>query len=402
MHILFLSASFPYPPQQGGALRTYGLIKGLADAGHKVSLLSFGESASDTPLHEMCETVTLVAPPIRSIRDRLHDLVLSSQPDIAQRLYSEHFWEALRGLISRQQFDLVQAEGIEVACYLPFIRAIMPHIRLCFDTFNAEAELQRSISAIDRKLPRRWPAAIYSWIQARRISQFEGNICRISDLVLAVSKEDAELLQSYRPVRPVQVVPNGLRVDSYNGPVTPLDLGQQALVFTGKMDYRPNVDAVLWFVEAIWPRVKATFPAARFYVVGQKPHTRLDPLRVLPDVVLTGWVEDVQPYLRGASLYVAPLRMGSGTRLKLLEAMASGIAVIATSVAASGMYPQPTHAMCIADDESAFGAAILDLLNQPNERSTLATQARKYVKEHYDWTVLIPRLLDAYRGLGFG
>jgi polysaccharide biosynthesis protein PslH len=403
MHILFLSAAFPYPPQQGGALRTYGLIKGLVDAGHKVSLLSFGEETTkNTPLHHLCEQVVIVPPPARSIQDRLRDLVLGSQPDIARRLYSDAFWERLRHFIETQSFDGVQAEGIEVACYLPLIRAFTPRVKLCFDTFNAEAELQRVIYEIDRKILRRWPAAFYSWIQARRIRQFEGDVCRLSDLVLAVSNEDAELLQAYQPVRRVQVVPNGLHTEQYSGPITPMDLGAEALVFTGKMDYRPNVDAVLWFVDAIWPLVKAARPQARFYIVGQKPHPRLDALRALPDVVLTGWVEDVQPYLRGASLYVAPLRMGSGTRLKLLEAMASGVAVVATSVAASGMQPKPIQAMRIANEAEAISTALIELLQHPDQRTRLADHAREYVKTHYDWAVLIPRLLDAYRGSGLG
>src|SRR5690606_23656791 len=115
------------------------------------------------------------------------------------------------------------------------------------------------------------------------------------------------------------------------------DLGPCALIFTGKMDYRPNVDAMLWFASDILPQVRSIMPDVRLYVVGQKPHPRLEVLRDHDHIVLTGWVPEVTPYLHAAAVYIAPLRMGSGTRLKILEAMAAGCAIVATTLAAAGL-----------------------------------------------------------------
>jgi sugar transferase (PEP-CTERM/EpsH1 system associated) len=400
MHILMLTASLPYPPQQGGALRSYGLLSGIAKAGHRVSLLSFsdqdGEAWRGTPLETICQHVETVPTPTRSKTDRLRDLLLSTQADIARRLWSDVFLERLKALVSNRDVDVVQFEGIEVACYLPALRSIGTRSRLIYDAFNAEAALQRVIFEVDRGVPARWPAAAYSFIQAGRIEQYEKLLCQQADQVIAVSEEDATILESHQPGKPVAVVPNGIFVDDYQRTTEQLDLGANALVFTGKMDYRPNVDAVLWFIQSILPLVRQQVPDARLYVVGQQPHARIEALRGQAGVEITGWVKDVQPYLRGAAVYVAPLRMGSGTRLKLLEAMACGCAVVATTIARSGMKAAANQAMQVSDTPAALAESIIRLLRDPSARHTYGDTARAFVRSHYDWNVLIPDLLKLY------
>ncbi len=408
MKILLLTASLPYPPHQGGAIRTYGLLTGLKQEGHAITLMSFHEANGvsagykDTPLNNLCERIETIALPQRRSSDRLRDLLFTGDPDIARRLYSQAFWERLRQLVTTEQFDLVQAEGIEVACYLPLLRAFKPDLKLCYDAFNAEAALQQVIFEVDRDSVSRWPAALYSWIQSRRIARFEHELCQTADLVIAVSNEDAQALQRYHREKPIPVVANGIFTKDYTSSTEALDLGQNALVFTGKMDYRPNVDAVFWFAEEVLPLLQRQIPDVKFVIVGQKPHARLEQLRDNPHIEITGWVKDVQPYLRGASLYVAPLRMGSGTRLKILEALATGKAVVATRIAASGMRADADQVMRIADEPSAMAASIVQLLEQPAERAALGLAAQGYVQQHYDWSVLIPRLLGAYKSVGLG
>jgi glycosyltransferase involved in cell wall biosynthesis len=151
---------------------------------------------------------------------------------------------------------------------------------------------------------------------------------------------------------------------------------------------------MLWFTEAILPRL----PDAHLTIVGQKPHARLAHLRELPNVTITGWVDSVLPYLQAADVYVAPLRMGSGTRLKLLEAMAAGCAIVATSTASAGLTAEARAAMRIAEGAGAFAAAIRTLLNNPAEREQLRADAQQQVRATYDWSALIPRLLAAYEG----
>ncbi len=403
MRLLMLTASLPYPPQQGGALRTYGILHGLYQAGHDITLLSFHEGdtrPSDTPLAQFCRRIETIPPPLRSKTARLRDLLLTGEPDIARRLYSDAFRDRLRDLLAETSFDLVQFEGIEVACYLPLLRQWGTRARLCYDAFNAEAALQQVIFQVDRAVPKRWPAAAYSLIQSRRIARFEKLLCQQADSVIAVSDEDAAILCPLRPDHHVPVVTNGIFVDDYTGTGQQLDLGEHVIVFTGKMDYRPNIDAMTWFADDIFPRVQEHLPDTRLYIVGQKPHPRVEQLRSRHNIEITGWVPDVQPFLRAAGVYAAPLRMGSGTRLKILEAMAVGCAIVATPIAVSGMRDDVHQVATITNQTDVMADAIIHLLQDPQRREFMGQQARQYVKQHYDWPVLIPRLLAVYKGMG--
>lgn len=406
MKILFITASLPYPPQQGGALRTYGLLHGLHEAGHELTLLSFSNTPNanllGTPLATFCKHIETVQTPTRTKTQRIRDLFTSSQPDIAHRLYSITFAQRLRQLISAQNFDIIQFEGIEVACYLPLVKQMGIKAKLVYDAFNAEAAMQYAIFQLDRQNPRRWLGAAYSWVQSRRIYQFERTLCTQADLVIAVSSEDAAILQHHNPTKRVPVVANGIFISDYEKSNSEIDLGSHTLVFTGKMDYRPNVDAALWFADHILPTIKQAIADIQFYIVGQQPHTSLEHLRDNPAIVVTGWVESVLPYLKNAQLYVAPLRMGSGTRLKILEAMASGAAVVATTVAASGMKRTNDMGIVIVDTPDKMAEVIIRLLKDTKQRAGLGEAARIYVQQHYDWAVIIPNLLKAYEAIHSG
>jgi glycosyltransferase involved in cell wall biosynthesis len=397
LKILIVTANLPYPLASGGAIRVYGILKGLHEAGHRITLMSFGENdASDTPLADICEKIEILPFPERSKIDRLKTLLLTSKADIETRFYSENFELRLLSLITENDYDLIQFEAIEAACYLPIVRETFPNIKICFDTFNAEADLQRVIYEIDRQEIKRLPHALYSLIQTKRIHHYEGNLCRTADLVIAVSQEDQETLNRYRNDDSTVIVPSGIFVDDYLIPDETVDLGENAVVFTGKMDYRPNVDAMLWFADFILPQIKD----AHLTIVGQKPHARIQHLPERENISLTGWVDTVLPYLYAADVYVAPLRMGSGTRLKILEAMASGCAIVATTAAAAGLTDEAKSALAIADDEKVFADAVSHLLKNPEKRQELGDCARKMVKVAYDWSILIPKLLRAYQGVG--
>jgi glycosyltransferase involved in cell wall biosynthesis len=394
LRILILTASLPYPTASGGALRVFGMIRGLYEQGHDVHLLAYGDVAYDwraTPLGIYCQQVDIVEAPTRSKTKRLSDF-LTGKADIAGRLYSDAYWQKLQALVTSQSFDMVQFEGIEIACFLLQLREAHPDLPICFDTFNAEAVLQRNIFEIDRTEARRLPMAFYSWVQSRRLVHYEGKLCRHANLVIAVSEEDAELLQAYQPRREVVVVPSGIITDDYSATTDQPDIAPKSIVFTGKMDYRPNVDAMLWFYEAIFPQMQE----GHLVIVGQKPHPRLQPLLEDERVTITGWVDSVQPYLQHADVYVAPLRMGSGTRLKILEALASGCAIVATTTAVAGLNQALRDGMLIRDEPEAFAQAIHTLLNDDTLRETLQSEAPALVREYYDWSVLIHRLLKAY------
>lgn len=400
MRILFLTAQLPEPPHAGGTLRTNGLMRGVHAAGHEVHLMTFADparlAASQTALSQFCASVEAVPPPSRTAMRRLRDLLFTQQADMQRRFHSPEFAARLEHLLETQPFDLIQVESLEMAVYLPVIRRLCPHTPVIYDSFNAEFDLQRTIFEAERRDLRRLPGAVYSFIQWRRLTQFERAVCQTVTHTIAVSAADADAFRRLAPGVPVSVVPNGIDAAQYSHHDTSLDLGPHALVFTGSMSYRPNVDAALWFAEQVLQLIRARVPDARFFIVGSAPHSRLDSLRGADNVEITGWVPDVNPFLHTAAVYVVPLRMGSGTRLKLLQAMAAGQAVVSTSIGAQGLNVRDGVELRLADTASAFAEAVVDLLNHPDKRRTLGEAGAQYVRTHHDWTVIVPRLLAVY------
>ena len=404
LNILLLTASLPFPATSGGALRAYSLIRAMTRMGHRVHLLAFDEGGArwqDTPLAGLCASVRTIVPPQRTLRERLTTLLFSLQADVARRLKSEPMVGVLREILSRERFDLIQAEGIEMAWLLPLAKQFQPSAKLSFDTFNAEYQLQRVIASIDAQEPLRWPMAVYSWLQSGRIARFEREMGRLSDLVIAVSPEDAAALGKLMPEKKIPVIASAIAVEEYAA-TEKRNLGPHSIVFTGKMDYRPNVDAALWFADEIFPRIRRLVPDALFHVVGQKPHERLDRLRSIEGIEVSGFVRSVVPYLRGAAVYVAPLRMGSGTRLKLLEAMAAGSAIVATPIAAAGLLPDAKAAMRLAANAESFAEAVAALLNDPTARRAIGQTALAAVSAYYDWTSTADSLRQVYEEAGIG
>lgn len=403
MNILILTPDSPYPTASGASLRNYGIIRELVAAGHQVTVLTFVQETLDphtNPLYEVCAHVYTIELPTRSKLDRILSLITTDKADIELRLASETFQHKLIYLLQNQIFDVIQFSGIELASYLDVIQTYQEQAKVIYDALNAEAELQRLIYHIDRKQPKRLPAAIYSLLQTRRIERFERELCQNVDGVIAVSDEDREFLRQYEGA-PIFVMSNGIYVNDYSPPSKNVRNDHQ-IVFTGKMDYRPNVDAIEWFAGEILPRIHNRFPSSKLIIVGRNPHPRIQPLAAQDNIEITGWVDSVQPYLHEAGVFVVPLRMGSGTRLKILEAMASGCAVVSTSIGAAGLNDEVKSAIKIADEPDVFAKAVVSLIEYPDQRDKLGKQAMRLVKKYYDWSALIPQLLSAYREIGLG
>jgi glycosyltransferase involved in cell wall biosynthesis len=286
MRILFLTPQLPYPPHQGTTIRNYNIIANLAPR-HEIHLLSFVHSQREidaaTPLHQHCRSIEGVLAPRRSPLKRSLSVFLSPLPDMALRLPSEEFQARLAAVLRREPFDVVQIEGIEMARY-GMLEVGNWKLELetpisIFDDHNAEYVLQQRAFETDVRQPRHWVAALYSLIQWKKLRRYEAMICRLADGVVAVSEADRAALQRLVPGLEITVVPNGVDTEFYNDQSKPgrwdLDIGHCSLVFTGKMDFRPNVDAVLWFCQEVLPLIQRKMADARFYVVGQSPHRRV-------------------------------------------------------------------------------------------------------------------------------
>jgi sugar transferase (PEP-CTERM/EpsH1 system associated) len=402
--ILFLTSQLPYPPYQGGAIRTYNMIVNLAPR-HEIHLLSFVNSPDDVeraaPLRPYCQTIEVVPVPRRSSLKRLLTTLFSPLPDMALRLPSAEFRHKLAVRLESEHFDVVQVESIEMALYAMGDAGWEADDRplWVFDDYNAEYVLQQRAFETDVRHPRRWIGALYSFIQWQKLRRYETAVCQRVDRVVAVSEADKEILQKLAPDTVVTVIPNGVDTRAYDpGQTYPLVLEPHSIVFTGKMDFRPNIDAVLWFCHQVLPLIKTQVPDVHFYIVGQKPPPRLMSLAEDPAVTLTGYVDDVKPYIAGAAVYAVPLRIGGGTRLKIMEAMALGKAIVSTSLGCEGYPVTSGRELLITDTPQDFARRVVELLGNARRREELGRAGRRFVEERYDWRAIVPRLERVYEG----
>jgi len=399
MKILYLMSDFPDPPRGGGPLRIMGLLGGAADAGHEIHVLNFGtpqQAEKPSRLHELAANVQVIPHPTRSKMDRIQTLLLSRRADMETRSLSDAFLIALEKTLAESHFDIVQFQSLEMGTYLGFVRQKQPSARLIYDAYNAEADMQRAVFLNDRRQPKRWPLAVYSWMQWGRLRRYEARLCQHADAVIAVSDEDQQILQAVAGETPVFLVNNAIYVDDYAQlPEKTVELESPSLVFTGIMDYRPNVDAALWFANDIFPQISG----AHLYLVGNRPGPQVQALGENGNITVTGFVDEVLPYLHAATVFAVPMRVGSGTRLKLLQAMAAGCAIVSTRTGAAGLNVTHRREMLLADDADSFAKAVNELLTDESRRAELSANGKKFVRKHFDWSVIVPKLLAVYEAL---
>lgn len=373
---------------------------------YELSLLSFarpGEDPVDSPalaeLNKYCRRVELVPhPPVRSKVSRLRDSIFSRLPDLAKRLASPEFEAALDKMLDAEKFDVIQCEGLEMA---PFVLAHSARLtaRLVLDEHNAEFLMQRRIFEQDWQSGwKRRPAALYSWLQTRRLQSYERHALETFGRAIAVSEPDRAALAALGPTsKPIAIIPNGIDLAEFS-PDDSREEQPDSLVFTGTMDFRPNVDAVSWFAKEVWPQVIAKKPAAQFFIVGRRPAPAVVALKNLPGTHVTGTVVDAKPYVRQSALYIVPMRMGGGVRFKVLEAMAMGKAIVTTRMGADGIDLTGGQEAVVADTAGDFAAEILELLDDPARRRELAKQGRRFVEENFDWRKITPLLDEVLTG----
>ena len=412
--ILVLTSELPYPPHQGMAIRAYNLFAGLQGR-YRLHLLSLS-SSPDAPAHaeslrEIFERVEVLPAPVRTRWKRLGSLFSSLLPDMALRAYSPAFERAVLDVLANNPYNVVHIESIEMAPYAMAAKRTRKRVgahgrpaasppRFVLDDLNAEFLLQKRVFETDLRRPSRWVGAVYSFIQWRRLARYEKQVCCTVDRVIAVSEWDRGALTGLYGGADIHVVPNGIDAQHYLAYAPaggePSSAGGPNLVFTGKMDFRPNVDAMLWFCEEILPRIRAKIPDVRLTIVGQQPSPAVRALGGLLGVSVTGFVPDVRPYVAAGDVYVVPMRMGGGTRLKVLEAMVMGKAVVSTALGCEGYGLTPGREAIVADDPAAFAEGVVALLGDAERRAALGANARDFAASRYDWSRIVPMLERAY------
>ena len=388
MRILWLNTNLLLPLDKGGKLRTWHLMRHLAER-HDITCISFAEpDQPDVHRKGMAEVCSkLITIPRRERHKEgwrfytsVGRYVLDRLPYAVAQYRSRAYRRAVRSQLARGNFDRVVCDFLVPAVNLP--RALTCPAVLF--TNNVEAEIWRRHADTQSG---RFKKRLYRQ-QWRRMLRFEGRTVARFDRVLAVSDVDRETLQRLygdRLTAPVSVIPTGVDTKYF----APREAGAEAsrrIVFTGSMDWLPNADGVVFFCREILPLIRRAEPDATFTIVGRSPTPAVRRLAEDEGIEVTGRVEDVRPYLQNAAVYVVPLRIGGGTRLKIFEAMAAGRAVVSTTIGAEGLPTEKGRHLLLADTPQDFADAVITLLRDPSMRDAIETQGRALVTERYDWS----------------
>lgn len=426
--ILCVVLHIPYVPSTGGMTRVFHLVRaatGVAD----VTLVGAAESSASANLDMMrplCERIVLIPPPSRH---RVFEPWPRSAPapvrharDIVRALrrvnpymHGRYDQAAIRAsvgdLLRREDYDLVLVDSNELGEILrqditawrgPSVVILhnvqwMQQFRgLCARGQEMQQQRMREqaggsryalLRTVKRSL-QRWSG----WHLMMTLRTAEQALLRTYTRVVAVSEVDAAQLESLVPGTQVNIVPNGVDV-RYFGEATPGPSGAHSrshdtLVFTGTLGYPPNVDAMRFFVAEIWPLIRARRPATRFWIVGAAPSVEVQALAQHPGIEVYASVPDVRPYLADSAVAVVPLRSGSGTRLKILEALAAGRPVVSTTLGAEGLHLKPGRDLLLADTPAEFANAVVTLLERRGYAQEMAAHGQETVRHLYDWDLI--------------
>ena len=383
--ILVVSPYSPYPAVHGGAVRMLALLRRMR-AHADVTLLAYGDTdaeldpTSAAELRRVCSEVIILERPGHTFGGPL-------QPHKTRGFWSDSMRDTLEYLLDREDYDLVQVEYTHMAHFLPPPAPGL--VRILVEHDVSFVSIARSRDAASRPI-----AKLGLWLEWMRMLRYEIAAVERADLVITMSDHDRAVLGRYVDVGHVVTIPNG--VDCTHFACATEGREPDTVLFVGFFRHEPNVEAVRYFCREVLPRLQRAQPV-RFRIVGAYPPEVVRRLGDLPGVEVTGQVDEIGPCYRTAAVFVAPVLQGSGTRLKILEAMASGCPVVSTTIGAEGLGAVHEREILLADTPDDMAAAIARLMREPELAMRLAQAARAFVVAHYDWDGIAARLLAAYR-----
>jgi sugar transferase (PEP-CTERM/EpsH1 system associated) len=383
MKILWVKAGGLVPIDTGGKIRSYNILRQLARK-HAVTFFSFYgalESDAHPDLKNIFDRVIclpLNLPAQKSYSEMLSygARLLSSEPYGIVKFCRPEVRRKLHALLAQETYDVILCDFVFAAGVIPWDSPIS---KVLF-THNVEATIwRRHYEVATNPL---WKAI--SSREWRKMEAAERRYLSLADHVLTVSETDRDAFAAFLDPAKITVIPTGVDVE-YFQPLS-AEENPNSLVFTGSMDWLPNEDGILYFIDAILPLIRKQCPEASLEVVGRSPSRKLQAVvETEKNVRLTGWVEDIRPFVARSAVCIVPLRIGGGTRLKIFEAMAMGKPVVSTSIGAEGLPVRSGDNILLADTPKDFADAVLSLLRDSQTRRRLGSAARTLVQENYSW-----------------
>jgi len=395
MKILQLTNKPPWPPRDGGAMAMLSLTTGFYSSGNEVTVLAMNTRKHHVHPEEIPEEIRQTADfrfvevsaaihPIKA----LINLLFSSEPYTAVRFISEPFSQALKALLRASTFDLIQLEGTYLCPYIPLIRQYSG-ATVALRAHNIESEIwERSAAAASG-----WKK-LYFRNLSNRIRRFEQKWLNQYDLLIPITERDGDHFRAKGNRKPVWTVPGGIDFSKLG---EPSGGDENRLFHIGSLDWMPNQEGLIWFVENCWEKIHQKYPGLTFRVAGRNaPGWLVDRLN-LPGIIYCGEVDDAQSFIRSNGIMVVPLFSGSGMRIKIIEGMALGKAIVTTPTGAEGVDVTDGENIMLADDPDTFILKTEALLQDKALTSALGANAYRFARSHYDHLMLAENLIRFYQ-----
>ena len=385
MNILYLCHRFPFPPKRGGKIRPFNMIRHLSASGHQVTVCSLARSPEEAEegrgIAPYCAGFEMghVKESVQVARMIVRLPVVT--PSSMGYFYSPELAEHVQRLLGSKKWDLIFVHCSSVAQYVEHVTDV-PKI-LDFGDMDSQKWFEYANY-------KPFPLSLGYRFEGAKMLAAEKRLARKFNLCTATTRAEWQTLNDYQTGADTDWFPNGVDADFF----CPVDGAYDAdtISFIGRMDYYPNQECMSRFCEQTWPLLKSRRPTMKLLIVGADPSPAMRKLGDLPGVTVTGSVPDVRPFIRGSALMVAPLNIARGTQNKILEAMAMGVPVVTSTIAAGGVDAESVTHFLVADTPQAYADAIMQIVDSPAERKRLAVAGRQRMLSHHAWPRSMVRL----------
>ncbi len=389
--VLFVTEKFPWPVDDGGQARTYHVLRCLA-ASLPVTLISLAPPREEDvePIRELGVEVVVVGRRAASWTAPFHagKALFTRAPYPMRKNYRRAILSEIRQRVASGEARVVHFNHLDAAQYVEELGPLRAQVKCVFDTHNVLTTMYARLrDAAGNVVARR-----YLELQWMRMSRFEREVMKQMDLVCVCSDVERALLRTWG-IDDALVIQNGVDTDYFQPGERALG-ERPVIVFTGALGYAPNADALRWFLDAVVPELRKELPDFLMRFVGKDPPPDLLARAQENVIEFTGRVDDVRPYMRDAHVFICPLRIGGGTRLKILDAMALGLPVVSTTIGAEGLAVTNQHNILLADERREFALAIVDMVRSPVRAGHLAYNGRALVEAKYGWSGVVRPLVE--------
>ena len=408
LRILVVCNKFPYPPKDGGAIATFNMIKAFHQAGHTLKVLSMNTPKHFTKLDdlpryvkEMADFVSVNLNTRPNVFDLLGNFLFSSKAYHVERFSSSGFEQACLNILKEEEFDVIQMESLYLSVYVEpirdFLKANERTAQIVYRAHNVENEIWERKANNERAFLKKY----YFDITAARIKNYETHIAKSSlyDGILTVTGRDAGFFQKLKSPAEVEPIGIGVDMEAIGAKMKrPKDYEYPSIFYIGSLDWLPNIEGLDWFMNQVWPIIYRRYPDVRLYLAGRNMPARY--LSIRKDrVVSLGEVEDAYAFMRSKAIMVVPLFSGSGMRVKIIEGMAMGKAIVATTVAVEGIPTRKGDNILIADEAKEFANAVGILIEKESLVNALGKHAANMAQRRFDNQQLVGKFEDFYKKL---